>query len=215
MWGRNWGQFEWGGTPVPAAGFWAVLLLGAILGALGIWLLGKARPRTIGLAVLLLAVAIPLSAGAVPFSFTNGTVADATQVNANFAALTPVVGYTQASQAGALSGTVNLMAPGFTPTRAMTCIVTVETALTSAVGSPPAVTASAFAFQNGTGTFSAPTGATVIAELFVPAPEGFLNTQTRVFSVTAGAPLQFGVSIFASASASASGLTVSTLYRCE
>jgi hypothetical protein len=36
---------------------------------------------------LLAALLIPISVGAVPFTFTNGTVANANQVNANFAAL--------------------------------------------------------------------------------------------------------------------------------
>jgi hypothetical protein len=55
----------------------------------------RARRRTIGVAVLLLALAAPLSAKALslPFTFANNTVADATQVNANFAALAATRAY--------------------------------------------------------------------------------------------------------------------------
>jgi len=89
MWGQNWGQMIWGGgSAVPVMGFWSVMLLGAVVGILGIRLLRDARPRTLGVAALALAVVIPLSARAVNLiTFTNGTVADANLVNANFAAL--------------------------------------------------------------------------------------------------------------------------------
>jgi hypothetical protein len=67
---------------------WGLLLLGGLLAILGLRRI-KARPRTIGLAALLLLIAVPLTARALslPFTFANGTVADATQVNADFAAL--------------------------------------------------------------------------------------------------------------------------------
>src|SRR5215831_994512 len=89
MWGRTWGQMLWGTAPsVPAVGVWLLLLLAAGLILFGVRRLGG-RPRTMGLAALLLALAIPLTARALtlPFSFTNGTIADANQVNANFNAL--------------------------------------------------------------------------------------------------------------------------------
>src|SRR5262245_43375966 len=87
MWGQNWGQMIWGqAAGVPALGLWAVLLLGAVLGAIGVRLL-TGRPRTLGAIVLAFAILIAISVGAVPFAFTNGTPADATKVNANFASL--------------------------------------------------------------------------------------------------------------------------------
>jgi hypothetical protein len=43
--------------------------------------------RFMGKAMLLLVLLVPITAFAVPFTFTNGTVADATQVNQNFTSL--------------------------------------------------------------------------------------------------------------------------------
>lgn len=89
MWGQKWGQLVWGRiAAAPALPAWGILLLGAALFLLTLRLL-RARSRTIGLAALVLAFAVPLTAHAIslPFTFTNGTVADATQINANFAAL--------------------------------------------------------------------------------------------------------------------------------
>jgi hypothetical protein len=51
---------------------------------------------TIALAVALL---LPISARALPFNFTNGTVADANQVNANFAAVVAGQGLTPSATA--------------------------------------------------------------------------------------------------------------------
>jgi hypothetical protein len=89
MWGQNWGQMNWGNLAlaVPAAGFWGALLLATLLGGLGIRRLRGARPRLLGIVALALALLVPISARALPYTFTNGTAADATQVNANFAAL--------------------------------------------------------------------------------------------------------------------------------
>jgi hypothetical protein len=78
-----WGQL----AAVPALSFWGVILLAAVLGVLGGRRLRSGRPRTLGMIALGLALLVPISARALPFTFTNGTVADATQVNANFAAL--------------------------------------------------------------------------------------------------------------------------------
>jgi hypothetical protein len=68
--------------------FWGSVVLCALLLVVGLRLL-RGRRRAIGGAVLVLALVAPLAARAVtlPFTFTNGTVADASQVNANFAAL--------------------------------------------------------------------------------------------------------------------------------
>ena len=90
MWGLNWGQMVWGqaqAAAVPAVGFWGMILLAAALGAWGVRRLRGPRPRVVGTVALVLALLVPISARALPFTFTNGTVADATQVNANFAAV--------------------------------------------------------------------------------------------------------------------------------
>jgi hypothetical protein len=88
MWGQNWGQMIWGGTAaVPALGTWGAIFVGALLLAFGVRRLRGPRPRVVGAVALAFAVLLPLSARALPFVFANGTVADATQVNANFAAL--------------------------------------------------------------------------------------------------------------------------------
>ena len=88
MWGQSWGQMIWGApTAVPAVEFWGVVLLAALLGALGVRRLRGARPRWMGMTALAVGLLVPITARAVPFTFTNGTVADATQVNANFAAV--------------------------------------------------------------------------------------------------------------------------------
>jgi hypothetical protein len=93
MWGTgNWGTMLWSGSTaahVPAVAAWAILLLGVILGAVGLPLLRKTHPRTVGAVTLMLVFALPIAAYAgLPYTFTNGSVADATQVNANFAAAT-------------------------------------------------------------------------------------------------------------------------------
>jgi hypothetical protein len=73
-------------SAVPAVGFWGALALAALLGAVGVRRL-RGKARLAGAGALALVLLLPISARAVPFTFTNGTVADATQVNANFAAL--------------------------------------------------------------------------------------------------------------------------------
>jgi hypothetical protein len=88
MWGQSWGQMIWGqARAVPALGFWVTILVGAVLGALGARRLRGGRPRVVATVALAIAILVPISARALPFVFSNGTVADATQVNANFAAL--------------------------------------------------------------------------------------------------------------------------------
>jgi hypothetical protein len=78
----------WGAPSVPAMTFWGSVVLCALLLVVGLRLL-RGRRRAIGGAVLAVALMAPLAARAItlPFTFANGTVADATQVNANFAAL--------------------------------------------------------------------------------------------------------------------------------
>jgi hypothetical protein len=80
----NWGQAT---ASVPAVGFWGAILLVTLLGALGVRRLRGARPRLLGMFTLAVVLLVPISARALPYTFTNGTIADAAQVNANFAAV--------------------------------------------------------------------------------------------------------------------------------
>jgi hypothetical protein len=81
-----WGQT--GSVPVPAVSFWMAVLLGLALAAVGVRRMRGSRPRNVWM-VGVIAMLVPVTAWAIPFTFTNGTVADANQVNANFAALAP------------------------------------------------------------------------------------------------------------------------------
>jgi hypothetical protein len=86
----------------PALTFWTTLILGAMLGGLGVSRLRRPRPRTVGMIVLALALLAPIVARAlVPNTFTNGTVADANQVNANFAAVSKLIVATGSYSIGA------------------------------------------------------------------------------------------------------------------
>jgi hypothetical protein len=94
MWGQRWGQMIWGGSnAVPALSGGALLLLSVLLLAVG-YRLGKRQraPRwlpwltAIGAALLPVAV-VRAATFTVPFVFSNGTTADATQVNANMTAI--------------------------------------------------------------------------------------------------------------------------------
>jgi hypothetical protein len=99
-----WGQL----VAVPALGFWGAMLLGALLGGLGVRRLRGARPRVVGALALALALLVPISARALPFTFTNGTVADANQVNANFAALASQQGVAPAGSSNLVDLTTSL-----------------------------------------------------------------------------------------------------------
>ena len=92
MWGaENWGSMVWGGiTPVPVpltSPIGIVILVAALIGC-GIVSLRSRLPKyTTWLSVGMLLI-VPITAYAaiisVPNTFTNGTIADATEVNANF-----------------------------------------------------------------------------------------------------------------------------------
>jgi hypothetical protein len=90
MWGNDWGTMIWGSSvAVPTFGpvGWAILL-GAFLGATAVIyrrpLSKVATPLALLSVVLLPLVAIALT---LPHTFVNGTIADADEVNANFAAV--------------------------------------------------------------------------------------------------------------------------------
>jgi|JI10StandDraft_1071094.scaffolds.fasta_scaffold761117_1 fluoride ion exporter CrcB/FEX len=91
MWGIDqWGEMIWGGgVPVPTLplGMLCVLMFGCFVAG-GYLLRAERRSLRHALAAALL-LAIPISVGALtlPNTFVNGSVADATEVNANFSAI--------------------------------------------------------------------------------------------------------------------------------
>jgi len=95
-WGdENWGTMLWGlPVSVPALEWFGLGVLALGLSAMAAWTLRKRRPA-LGLSVLLVLLAIPLVVAAgtltVPNTFTNGTTADADQVNDNFGAVKAAV----------------------------------------------------------------------------------------------------------------------------
>ncbi|MEM7542272.1 MAG: hypothetical protein AAF384_11920 [Pseudomonadota bacterium] len=89
MWGETWGSMIWGGGASPTVvpfGFWSTLILGLVLGGC-IVLANRHRAARVPIAFMLLGVGMGGAALTLPHTFTNGTVADADEVNANFAAL--------------------------------------------------------------------------------------------------------------------------------
>jgi hypothetical protein len=90
MWSQNWGSMIWGRSSpaVPLLGPLGLLLLALVLMVSGALISRHPSARRLmGKATLVLLLLVPVSALAVPFTFTNGTVADATQVNQNFSTL--------------------------------------------------------------------------------------------------------------------------------
>jgi hypothetical protein len=90
MWGTGeWGALVWGAPAVPglSLGTLLLLMLGCFLA--GGWLSRPGRRGPRGTAVAALLILLPISVGALtlPHLFENGTIADATQVNANFEAI--------------------------------------------------------------------------------------------------------------------------------
>ena len=98
-WGQeNWGAMVWGQSapvaPVPGLGWLGLTVLALGLAATAAWGLRKRRPA-LGLTLMLALIAVPLVvvAGEVtlPNTFSNNTVADANEVNANFDAVKTAV----------------------------------------------------------------------------------------------------------------------------
>ena len=95
-WGdENWGTMLWGlPLDVPNLPGFGLIALAIGLSATAAWTLRKRRPG-LGLTLLLVLVAVPLVVAAgtltVPNTFTNGTVADADEVNANFGSVKAAV----------------------------------------------------------------------------------------------------------------------------
>ena len=95
-WGDDWGAMVWGAgaSAVPSLGWLGLAILAMGLAATAAWTLRKRRPA-LGLSLSLVLLVIPLAVAAgtvtVPNTFTNGTVADADEVNANFGAVKTAV----------------------------------------------------------------------------------------------------------------------------
>jgi hypothetical protein len=212
----------WGSAAqVPAIGFWAAMLLGAVLGIVGVRLLRGTKPRTLGALTLGLALIVPLSASAITLiSFTNGTIADATQVNANFAALNPVTGFNEMISLPAIGAQTDILSPTFVAPRAMTCTVSVETSVLVPSSSPAgSVFVRAIKSENGVISFAAapPQNGAVGVGLSLTAGGGnaWANTQTRQFPVSAGSTIAFGTRIFANGDfTSATNMFCVVVYNC-
>jgi hypothetical protein len=93
MWGKLWGSMIWGrAAAVPALGG-VLFVMGLFLALLAVGYVWISRSGSKGRRVArlwplaLLVLIAPFTMAFVPNTFTNGTVADATQVNANFTAL--------------------------------------------------------------------------------------------------------------------------------
>ena len=109
MWGKNWGTMMWSSPSAAAAptlGWIAMLLIVAVLACVAFWQIRRGR-RWAARVLLLLPFLVPgaVNALSLPFVFTNGTPADATEVNANFEALSEGV--------NALEGSGNLITTTF------------------------------------------------------------------------------------------------------
>ncbi len=196
MWGENWGHFHWG-SPVnmPALGPVGFLILGCLLGVSGVLLLRSGRKTAGALAAFLVLVPFTAFATTVPFIFTNGTVADATQVNANFTALTPIIGSNNGFASSAFdNGTtpwVFASSPDFTAPRNLTCIVTVEAVGTAAttvtdIQFTPAIQVGSTQTRGAGGNLFINTGSNNGGD------NNLSTTFTQIFSVTSGQVVTFG-----------------------
>lgn len=90
MWGANWGEMTWGGgvasaTTVPISA-WALVTLGVVIGVIGTLASRNRSMRVFSIMIVSLLPALAVAL-ALPHTFTNGTIADANQVNANFSAI--------------------------------------------------------------------------------------------------------------------------------
>jgi hypothetical protein len=210
VWGRV--------AAVPALGFWSALILGALIGVAGVRLLRGVRPRRVAMIILAVAVLIPITVRAVPFTFTNGTVADATQVNANFAAVTPVTGFFSTQVNGALVTPADILTPSFVAPRALTCVVHLDARMFLNTGTPAGTDQlSAIKRENGTTSlaFAPPANGSIPTELG-PNGSSYTASQTRLFTVANGATIQFGcrLDVTGSFATGAAVTQCTTVYEC-
>lgn len=218
MWGQKWNEMIWNNlSSVPALGGWGALLLGCLLGIVAVVCLRSARK--VGLAVTLLMLLVPLSALAgLPFTFTPGTVADAAQVNANFAAVIPIVGKSHASGGSTTSGELLVFpSASFVAPRDLTCAVTFIPYMNTV---PNFVVTWRPAMKIGTTVTVAPTpGPFDLSLVRMPATGAFetnySSADAHVFSVPAGSAVAFGARFFPSAgSTTLYQVDINAVYSC-
>jgi hypothetical protein len=218
MWGQKWGQMVWGtaASAVPAVGLWGILLLGCLLGIFAVLYLRNARK--VGLAVSLLVLLVPLSAlASVPFIFANGAVADATQINANFAAVIPLIGRSIASSTNTGTSSVFTFpaAASFVAPRDLTCVVTFQ----PYIATDPTNARILWAPALKVGSTQTALGIPLVPSVtFMPFEAGpgdryYSATWTDVVSVSAGSAVSFGAR-FQSIDNIFYQWTVTSVYRC-
>lgn len=93
MWGENWGAMIWGNpngvipVAIPIDGIW-LFILGIILGATAIIARRNKMARLASFSFILIVPVVAAFAVNLPHTFSNGTIADADEVNDNFQTLT-------------------------------------------------------------------------------------------------------------------------------
>lgn len=197
-------------------GVWMVLIMGGLLAAAAVLYLRRARK--VGLLVSLLLLLVPISALAgVPFIFPAGTIADATKLNKNFAAVIPIIG--KSTAAGPLFNmgvlTVFPASPSFFAPRNLTCVVMVQPYV---VGGGGVLAAWAPAIKLGTTvTVAPPPGPAELSLVQMPVSFGldrnYSGNTTEVFSVPAGSSVSFGARLNFLDS-SVHNTNVTTVYSC-
>ncbi|MGH0031026.1 MAG: hypothetical protein ACQGVC_14625 [Myxococcota bacterium] len=94
MWNQLWGQMSWGTAVVPGPGAGALLGVALAMLLVGWWATRRRAVRPLAALLLVSGLAVPIAVYAtvtLPYTFSNGSVADADEVNANFAALVAAV----------------------------------------------------------------------------------------------------------------------------
>lgn len=221
MWGNsNWGQMIWGGSfAVPALGPGSLLVLGCALGIIAVLCLRSARK--VGLLMTLLVLLVPLAAlASVPFIFANGTIADANQINQNFAAVIPLLG--KSSVSTGITGTAQTFvfpaSAAFVAPRDLRCVVTFQPSAAAPGGQiiqwKPATKVGT------TSTAISPAGPVIWSMVEMPLAAGFdhnySGTYTEVVQVSSGSSISFGAqfSLFSGTSTTIYQPTISTVYQC-
>ncbi len=187
------------GALIERSEFGALLpkLLGCVFGIVAVLSLRSARK--VGLLMTLLVLLVPITALAgVPFIFANGTIADASQVNQNFAAVIPLVGRTKTATSFTIAGGgfVFPSSPTFVAPRDLRCVVTVApyvvTNSTNAqIAWSPAIKIGA-ASSVGPGAGPGPLSLVQMPVGGFPSDLNYSGTFTEVFSVTNGSSISFG-----------------------